>query len=767
MDVLKKIQVVELAVGVAGGSAGMFMADFGAEVIKIEQPDGDPTRNEPGFAVWNRGKKSVVVDSLNAADGRRLGKLLRGADICIVNSLSDLGTYWLDAESLLRDNPRLILLVVSPYGRSTPWAGGKESHALLSATAGVAWRQASTDGGPVEIRTSFLLCIQGTWAAACAVAALIEREASGQGQVIQVSGLHSVLLTAAGVLAVNPDNPDVSTAVGSGGRHPTYTRYRTRDGKWLACGALGGKFEAKLLHALGLDHILQDPRIQGATENIIQAQNVEWVRQLVGEAFAERDHQDLLKSISALGIPCAVVGRTEDWLDHEQVRAVGMCNCQHDPDRGAVSMIGVPIVLEATPGSVHGPAPRLGEHTRAISTRKPAVSSTSLPQVRPGPLQGYHVLDIGTFVAGPYAGSLLAELGANVIKVEPPSGDPFRQMGFIYNRGMRSLALDLQTADGLEALHRVVGGIDLVIDSLRPGVSPRLRISHDHLRKHKADIVTVSLSAFGESGPLAGLPGVDMVIQAMSGMMAHQGGEDEPVTSTNPVVDVATATLTVLGGLLGLLHRRRTSKGQRLSVSLLGAAAYLQAGEMVRYLGRAPLGEGAPNYRGTAWLDRFYPTMDGWIRIHQPAADSRSVAMLLDHFDIEYDLAQSERIGAFADILLASKANEVVSQLRRCGIAAARARRVSEFVREAMGMDEQLLDVLPACDGSFFVAPGRLATFSRTVRSGPMVVPGIGEHSVEVLAQAGIASGDIDQLIAEGVVAVGQPWPQKLFVAYR
>lgn len=767
MDVLDTIQVVELARGTAGSSAGMFMADFGAEVIKIEPPDGDPYRGEPGFAVWQRGKKSVVIDSMNASDGIRLGDLLRGADICILNNLADLGDYWLDADSLLRDNPRLILVVVSPYGRSTPWAGGRESHALLSAAAGVAWRQSSTDDGPIEIRTPFLLCIQGIWAAACAVAALIEREASGRGQTVQVTGLHSVLVTAAGVLAVNPDNPDVSTSVGSGGRHPTYTRYLTRDGKWVACGALGGKFEAKLLHALGLGHILHDPRIGGRTENIILAQNVEWVRQLVGKAFAARNHEELLSSISAAGIPCAVVGRTEDWLGHEQVGAVGMCHELHDPDRGEVGMIGVPVALEATPGRVRGPAPRLGEHTDAIAMRRPPAPPASLPPLRPGPLCGYRVLDVGTFVAGPYAGSLLAELGAEVVKIEPPSGDPFRQMGFIYNRGMRSVALDLQSEDGLKAFRSVVSGMDLVIDSLRPGVSSKLKIGHEHLVAHRPDIVSVSLSAFGESGPLAGLPGVDMVIQAMSGMMAHQGSEQEPVTSTNPVVDVATATMTVLGGLLALLHRKRTGQGQRLSTSLLASAAYLQAEELVRFADRTALGRGGANYRGAAWLDRFHPTLDGWVRIQQPMADSRSIDMLLEVFGIERDLSEAERADAFDVLLRAANADDVVSRLRRCGIAAVRTRRVSEFVREAIGLKEHLLDVLPASDGSFFVAPGRLAAFSRTTRSGLMAVPGIGEHSTEVLMQAGIARDDIDRLVASGVVVSGQPWPQKLFVAYR
>ncbi len=131
---------------------------------------------------------------------------------------------------------------------------------------------------------------------------------------------------------------------------------------------------------------------------------------------------------------------------------------------------------------------------------------------------------MGTFVAGPYAGALLAELGADVIKVEPPSGDPFRVSGFVFNRGMRSLSVNLQAQAGVDAFRRLARASDVVIDMMRPGVAAKLGIDYETLSDGHPGLIEVSLSAYGEGGPLGGRPSVDMVVQGMSGMMMAQGG---------------------------------------------------------------------------------------------------------------------------------------------------------------------------------------------------------------------------------------------------
>lgn len=765
MDVFASLQVVDLSQGIAGPITGMFLCDFGAEVVKIEPPGGDPGRQAPGFSMWNRGKKSVIVDSADAVQCRWLTDLIAGADVCIVKDSQSLSQYGLSAQDLCARNARLILVEMPPYARTTPWLGGHESQALLAAAGGVAWRQSSTDGGPIDSVFPHLLYVHGVWATVCTAAALLERERSGQGQRVCVSGINAVMEAAVGGLTVNPDNPDPSTAVGTGGRHPTYTRYATKDGQWISCGALGGKFETWLIQALGLGDMLDDPRMGGNIGNLVLAANVDWAKEKIQAEFMKHTLDDLIHKITNLGIPCGRIGPTEAWLDHPQVKSIGMVAQVEDSDRGPLTMPGVPINLTHTPGKVRGPAPRPGADTGKIQVRPAPPSPAKPAPVRPGPLTGFRILDMGTFVAGPYCGSLLAELGADVIKVEPLTGDPFRHTGYTFNRGMRSVAMDLQNPQGRDVFYEMVKISDVVIDSLRPGVTRKLGIDFDRLNGLKQGMVTVSLSAYGEGGPLSQLPGVDMVLQAMSGMMTTQGGNDEPVANTIAIIDVTTAAMCALSSVLGLYHRERSGQGQRIWASLAGTTTYLQSEELIRYEGRPALVKGSTNHRGPGWLDRFYATRDGWVRLqaHEPLTVT---AQRLRQAGIEVN-AGDDPIAALAAGLAPLSGDEAVRRLATAGVAATRARRVSEVLRDPELARDEFVHVRTASDGTYFTTPGRYAGFGRTQRSGPMRVAGIGEHTYEVLRAAGLAPEQITALGASGAITLGAPMDQKLMPSYR
>ena len=718
--------------------------------------------------MWNRGKKSVVVDPKDAAQCRWLAELIAGADICIAGNGGTLQQFDLDGAALIKANPRLILVEMPSYARTTPWLGGHELQGLLAAAAGVAWRQSSTDGGPVDSVYPHLLYVQGLWATVCAVAALVERESSGYGQAVKVTGINAVMEAAVGAFTVNPDLPDPSTAVGTGGRHPTYTRYRCKDGEWIACGALGGKFETRLVEALGLVDMLAEERMGGKIESLVLASNVDWAKDKIAAEFARRSHDELLKMIEGLGIPCGTLGPTDKWLDHPQVKAIGMRVEVEDPRRGPTTMPGVPINLTGTPGRVRGAAPQLGSHSGKIAVRPVPPRPNQTAPLRPGPLSGCRILDMGTFVAGPYTGSLLSELGADVVKVEPLTGDPFRATGFTYNRGMRSLAMDLQDPGARQAFYEAVKASDVLIESLRPGVTRNLEIDYAKLSSLKPDVITVSLTAYGEGGPLSQLPGVDMVLQAMSGMMTAQGGDDEPVANTIAIIDVTTAAMCTLACVLAIFHRKRTGEGQRIWNSLAATATYLQAGELVRYKGRPANVRGNGNFRGAGWLDRFYQVSDGWICVEglsrrAPTADRLVKAGL----SIDAKAFKADRAAALAAALAALTGDEAVRRMQAAGVAAVRARKVSEVLRDPALLAEEFVHVRAASDGTHFVAPGRFATFSRTQRSGPLRVAGIGEHSREVLATAGMAVEVIERLSSAGAIALGGPMEQKLMPAYR
>jgi crotonobetainyl-CoA:carnitine CoA-transferase CaiB-like acyl-CoA transferase len=472
--------------------------------------------------------------------------------------------------------------------------------------------------------------------------------------------------------------------------------------------------------------------------------------------------------MTSLGIPNGPMADRQDWLDHDQVRGIGMRAEVDDPERGPVVMPGVPVNLTGSPGRVHGPAPALGQHDGLVAERAPAPAPDGPAPLSNGPLTGFRILDMGTFVAGPYAGSLLSELGADVIKVEPLGGDPFRGPGFVFNRGMRSLAMNLAVPEGVAAFRRLAATSDVVVESMRPGVTAKLGIDYEALTRVHPAAITVSLSAYGEGGPLSGRGGVDMVLQAMSGMMSAQGGDSEPVANTIAIIDVTTGAMLALSTCLALLYRQRTGQGQRVWCSLAGTATYLQSGEIVRFAGRAPALTGGRDFLGRDPLDRYYQTSDGWIRVQAaPSSPVSADALAAAGLDVDPAALGADPAGALGAALAGLTSDEAAQRLTAARVPAVPARRISAVVRDPQLLMSEFSHIREAADGSTFVTPGRYAAFSRTPRSGVLLSPGVGEHARQALAGGGLSPEEIEELVSSGVVQAGEPMPQSLPTAYR
>jgi crotonobetainyl-CoA:carnitine CoA-transferase CaiB-like acyl-CoA transferase len=750
---LDGIRVLDLSSGIAGPLAGMLLADFGADVVKVESPSGDPARANPGFAVWNRNKRGIVIDATSGADQKRLSQLLAGADVCVLGSSST----ELEPHQLSKNYPRLVVLHMPPYTpERTPWAGGQESHPLLSAFGGAAWRQSSFEGGPIDLVYPFPLYVQGHWAAGTVVAALIERLRSGVGQVITVSGMHGVMLSCVGQLNMVPGQQPLPTNVGPGGRHPCYTTYQASDGLWLFMAALTPKFQANAFKVLGVGDIFADERIRGVPARMLLPENRTWIRKLLADAFRTRTRDEWLARLEEGDCPSGPLGDRDNWLDHPQLCANGLRVEIDDPERGHVVMPGIPLVLTETPGAVRTPAPRLGEHDETVQLwpAQPSVEARPERSER-GPLAGYRVLNLGTILAGPYAGALLADLGADVVKVEPPVGDPFRETGFVYNRGQRGLAIDLSSDAAREVFYALVRTSDVVLDNSRLGVLHRLRIDYERLKQVKSDIVTLSVNGFGEAGPLAPKPGFDPVLQAMSGMMSAQGGDSDPVLFTIPINDITAATVCVLGICLGLFHRERQGVGQRMWTSLLGCSAMMQSGELVRIEGRPPAVYGGCDFKGPSALDRFYQTSDGWLRLQAPDAESLCRAGVLDSAappdETSVDGVLGERFGNMSTA-------DALGALTAAGVPVVATRLPGVLPEDPDLREMEMFVTLLMQDGSPFYSANRYVRFSRTQESNTFMPPGVGEHSSQVLTEVGVDSGEVQALIDAGCVRQGQPF---------
>ena len=199
-----------------------------------------------------------------------------------------------------------------------------------------------------------------------------------------------------------------------------------------------------------------------------------------------------------------------------------------------------------------------------------------------GPLEGLRVLDFSRYMAGPHGTQMLADYGADVIKVEPlPGGEGSRQTGtdfikgesalfLMWNRGKRSIALDLRKPEGLSVVRKIAATADVVVENYRPGVADTIGIGYDALSEINPRIIYCSVTAFGPTGPLAGRPGTDPIVQAVSGVMSVTGEADgDPLLVGIPIADFTGAMLCAQGVMLGLIARERTGRGQHVDVSML------------------------------------------------------------------------------------------------------------------------------------------------------------------------------------------------------
>jgi crotonobetainyl-CoA:carnitine CoA-transferase CaiB-like acyl-CoA transferase len=764
---LAGIRVVELASGIAGPMAAMLLADFGAEVVKVETPEGDPDRGRPGFLMWTRGKASVALDPASEHDQEDLRALIGRADVCVASPTTMKLWPGADAEGAVASNPRLVFLSVPPFLDAAPWFGEHESCSLLSAAMGTSLRQSSSDGGPVDPVYPHLLYIQACWAACCAVAALVEREASGYGQAVTVGGVHGTMAASPLQMVVRPGEPDANTAVGPGGHSPTYTRYQCADGQWLFLAALTPKFQEIALHVLGFADLIERASEDGLEAVIGPAQRAA-IRPRFEAAFASKSAEDWITAFKAAGCPVALLADRDGWLDHPQIQAIGMAVTVEAPERGPVTMPGNPIELSATPTR----APSLAPVLPAVGTQIPVwpqpTSPDGPPAARDGPLAGLRVVDLGVVLAGPYTGTLLAELGADVIKVEIPQGDSFRRHGFPYIRGQRGIALNLRSEQGLAIFAELARSADVVIENYRPGVADRLGVGYQRLRELRTDIVSMSITAFGDRGPLRDEAGFDTVLQAMSGIMTAQGGTGEPVMLTLAVNDTATATLATLGICVALLHRARTGTGQQGSVSLAGTSAFLQCEELIRVAGRpAPITGGA-DFRGPGATDRFYATADGWIRIQATALAERTALLTLAGLaDWPATAEDTALAGVLAGYFAGQQAADVCARLRAAGVPATRARPTSELPQNPQFQRWAIHQGISSGLGGELYASGRMARFSRTQRSDVLVPPGVGEHSEQILQELGLPQAEIKRAISEGVVRGGDPMVIATVAPYR
>ena len=750
------LRVLDLSGTIASCVAGMLFGDHGCEVVHLKPRNWRSAGELPGEVVWHRNKVCSQVDWDSSDSVEVVRQLLRGADVCITSDAPTCTMLGLDEAA-----PARLVHLHMPSGVALE-TGGLDVDNLIAATAGVALRQCSFGGGAIDLVTPYVSYEQGLWAATAAIAALVEREKSGYGQRVLVDGLHGSIVANIATLVIDPAAPPIATAVGPGGPHPAYTSYRCADGRWLFLAAPTPKFQQTTFQVLGVSQIWTDPRINGDFTNVHHPDNRDWVRRLLADAFASAPSKHWLAQLEAADVPAGLVGRTQDWLQDPQLQAVGHRRIMNDPVHGEAVVPGALVELEDTPAREPAPRrfvdlPRLPQWAGQPQPARPQPAASGR-----GPLDGIRVLNLGAMLAGPYAGMLLAELGADVVKVEPRGGDVFRRIGGHYNRGMRSLEVDLRNAAGHAAFMALVRASDVVIDNYRLGVLERLGIAHASLSAVKPDVISVSITGFGKTGPMAFRPAFDPLIQATSGMQQAQGGDADPVFIGIAVNDVATGCAAALAACVALYYRARTGRGQNACTSLAAASTFMQSGELVQYAQRPPHRVGGRDYAGPSVLDRYYRTADGYVRVVASGLQQFVGA----GFVADPDLPDSVAVEQVERAILALSRSDAVARLQAQGAVAVAARNICELPDDPTVRAGYLTTVTGDTGGDFFV-PQRLARFGRTERADTLRTAGAGEHTRELLRLAGLTDREIDAAAAGGGICEGQPLKGIAGVSYR
>jgi crotonobetainyl-CoA:carnitine CoA-transferase CaiB-like acyl-CoA transferase len=617
------VRVLELTKGIAGRTAGMLLADLGADVVRASD-DRPDTERDPGGLCWDRGK---VLAPLHGTSIGELRRLTAAADVLLTDLRpGEIGGHWASPRSSIAASPRLVHAWLPPYAARGQWRDLPDDPLLLAAVGGFADHFPAVADVPVAPVVPTVSYIQGAVGAAAIAAALVGRGADGPGRCVTVSGLHAIAATQASMMMTTEDGSAILSAGKRTPGAPNYRSYRGSDGQWLYLAALTPDFFFRALEVLDRMDILVREDVAGEFMNLLRPEVGVAVGAELAETFAARPRAEWLRLLAEAGIPAAPVATREEWLASEQVTAVGGRFESDHPGLGRVVMPGVPISLSATPGRVrHLPS---AEHVAAASSlwafTGGADSAGSAGSAGSGetpadlPLAGVRVFDLSTFMAAPFAGTLLADFGADVVKIEPTAGDPYRVYSASYtavNQCKRAAALDLRKPDERGALLGLAADADVMIDNLRADSLSRLGLGDEVLAAAFPRLVRCSVSAYGRTGPFADLPGFDPVMQARSGMMLAQGGAGDPVASVAPIHDVGTAALATLGILAALFVRNRTGLGQHVTASLAGSSVFLQSGELTTFAGRPVPAAGGVDFPGPSAVRRYYQASDGWLAV--------------------------------------------------------------------------------------------------------------------------------------------------------
>jgi crotonobetainyl-CoA:carnitine CoA-transferase CaiB-like acyl-CoA transferase len=647
---LAGVRVLDLSSEIAGPYCTKLLADAGADVLKIEHPDGgDPLRRwsasgrlldlgEDGvlFRFLNTSKRSAAVDYRSVAGRERLLALATEADL-VVESFTPgtIEALGLGPEALWQRNSRVSVVSISPFGRGGPWSRRPATEFTLQAWCGSTASRGTADRPPIAAGGRLGEWLGGAYAAAAALTAYHGARRTGRGEHVDLALLEVMSLTMA---------PNTMVWESLAGRPGPFGRTveipsiePARDG-WVGFCTITAQQWRDFLVLIERPALVDDEALARWDERALRVADVNamihsWTRR---HAVAE-----IVERAVALRIPVAAIGtgETVTRFDHFVARGAFV------PHPGA-SFVQPrpPYRLSDAPLRPFSPAPALGAHAcKWLPDDAPRACERAGEGIDGrGPLAGLRVVDLTAFWAGPFATHYLAAMGADVIKVEsiqrpdgmrfqsvrPPTSDGWWEWSALYqtvNLGKRGITLDLGRPAGVELITRLLAGADAAVENFSPRVMDNLGLRYDDLAARNPRLIMVRMPAFGLDGPWRDRVGFAQTMEQLTGMAWLTGFADGPPILPRGPCDPLAGLHAVVALLVALEHRARTGRGQ-LVESTMVEAALNAAAEMALEYGahgvrlardgnRGPVGAPQNLYacRGVdRWLALAIATDDHW-----------------------------------------------------------------------------------------------------------------------------------------------------------
>ncbi|MEB4209773.1 CoA transferase [Mycobacterium sp. 94-17] len=812
MGVLDSVTVLDLSTGITGPMAAMLLADHGAAVTRIESPHPDALADFSGYRVWNRGKRSAVLDLTGDTDRQRLHALVRTADVLIESygpgTAEKLGV---DYASLRVINPRLIYSSITPYGEEGPDTQRPGYDALVAARTGLQWevrgtvgstmgRLAGTDGmlpgielpdgqwvGPDRDGPLFTgvpwPSIGAAYVAIVAInVAIRARGLTGRGQRVDTSLLHGVLVGTLGGWAKveRPDTPMFATWVGDPRAPKGF--FRTSDNRWthhwvplpgfvLAAAESGMQLTSDLVPPKD-----SDLRISPMAEDMVLLHMYD---PLMAEAVAKHTAQQWTDLAAQVGVPVQTVRSPEEALLDPLLLADGCVVDVEDPQVGVIRQVGRVVELQRHPFTTPTGAPVRGADTDAVRAEADALIAAGTSAVETAsdgaplqaPLDGVTVIDLGLAVAGPWGTQLLAQLGARVIKVNTMYDEWWfsNHIAMSCNRDKESIALDLKAPEAKEILLKLVERADIVQHNMRSDAAIRLGVDYESLRQINPRLIYCHTLGH-EQGPRQQHPGNDQTGAALAGTTWLDGGMDNggrPHWSCTSMGDTGNGFLSALGMIQALYDRDRTGEGQLVRTSILYAQLLNASTSWISPDGGLAADRPCVDAELYGWsaLYRLYPTAGGWLCLAAVTEPQfAALATAIGHTELATDplfattQARREHDAELASLLAAvfadGSAHDWFERLNAAGVPV----EISDpdwvlrtFADRAAERRQTTATFQHRTVGQMTVS-GLIFQLSDTpgvLKRGP-IWPG--EDSRAILLELGYLSDEVDKLVEAGIV---------------